>query len=61
MGDNEKPLVVSAILLALSNNEFSIEQLTGSKSNTDGKKIFTAIRDYMSQVEVTPDTKKKSP
>ena len=59
LGDSEKPLVVSAILLALSNKDFSIQSLTGSKTNTDGKKIFTAIKDYMEQVEVTPDTKKE--
>ncbi len=59
LGDSEKPLVVSAILLALSNEDFKIETLTGSKTNTDGKKIFAAIRDYMAQVEVTPDTKKE--
>lgn len=59
LGDSEKPLVVSAILLALSNEDFSMETLTGSKTNTDGKKIFTAIKDYMAQVEVTPDTKKE--
>jgi type I restriction-modification system DNA methylase subunit len=59
LGDDEKPLVVSAILLALSNKDFTIDSLTGSTTNTDGKKIYTAIKDYMAQVEVTPDTKKE--
>jgi len=59
LGDNEKPLVVSAILLALSNEDFKVDTLTGSKTNTDGKKLYTAIKDYMAQVEVTPDTKKE--
>lgn len=58
LGDDEKPLVVSAILLALSNKDFSIDTLTGSSTNTDGKKLYAAIVDYMAQVEVTPDTKK---
>ncbi len=58
LGDSEKPLVVSAILLALTNKDFDIETLTGNKNNTDGNKIFTAIEYYMDQVQVTPDTKK---
>ncbi len=59
LGDSEKPLVVSAILLALSNQEFKIDDLRGNKTNTDGKKIFNAIKDYMTQVKVTPETKKE--
>ncbi len=58
LGDSEKPLIVSAILLALTNKDFDIESLKGSKTNTDGDKIFTSIKDYMVQVQVTPDTKK---
>lgn len=58
LGENEKPLVVSAILLALSDSDFRIETLTGDKINTDGKKIFNALSNYMDRVEVTPNTKK---
>jgi type I restriction-modification system DNA methylase subunit len=59
LGDNEKPLVVSAILLALCNEDFKIETLTGDDKNTDGNKIFTALSFYMDKVEVTPSTKKE--
>ncbi|VXB18562.1 Adenine-specific methyltransferase activity [Flavobacterium sp. 9AF] len=59
LGDDEKPLVVSAILLALSDPNFKTENLTGDTVRTDGQKIFSAIEDYMKRVEVTPDTKKE--
>lgn len=59
LGDDEKPLVVSAILLALSDPNFKTVDLTGDNVRTDGQKIFTAIEDYMKRVEVTPDTKKE--
>lgn len=59
LGDDEKPLVVSAILLALSNKDFRIDTLTGSSTHTDGRKLYAAVKDYMAQTEVTPDTKKE--
>ncbi len=60
LGENEKPLVVSAILLALSDeNNFRSSNLTGDNINTDGNKIFASIDTYMRRVEVTPDTKKE--
>lgn len=58
LGDSEKPLVVSAILLALCDPDFKTENLTGDKINTDGKKIFNSLSNYMDRVEVTPTTKK---
>lgn len=58
LGDDEKPLVVSAIMLALSDDSFKTDNLTGDKVRTDGQKIFSAIEDYMKRVEVTPNTKK---
>lgn len=63
LGDSEKPLVVSAILLALSeeerqNGSFSMNLLTGDSVKTDGDKIFDAISTYMSQAEVEPASKK---
>lgn len=58
LGDNEKPLVVSAILLALCDPDFKIDNLTGDKINTDGKKIYNSLSNYMDRVEVTPTTKK---
>lgn len=59
LGDDEKPLVVSAIMLALSDDNFRTDSLTGDKVRTDGQKIFTAVEDYMKRVEVTPTTKKE--
>lgn len=59
LGDSEKPLVVSAILLALSDASFKVENLTGDTIRTDGQKIFDSIEDYMKRVAVTPDTKKE--
>ncbi|WP_459209094.1 HsdM family class I SAM-dependent methyltransferase [Aquimarina rhabdastrellae] len=58
LGDKEKPLVVSAILLALSDRNFKVEDLNGDEVRTDGDKIFDAIEDYMRRVKVTPQTKK---
>ncbi|MBQ3450781.1 MAG: hypothetical protein IJL12_07620 [Selenomonadaceae bacterium] len=41
LGEDEKPLVVAAILLALAEGKnFNVAQLTGDKINTDGEKIF---------------------
>lgn len=59
LGDSEKPLVVSAILLALMDNNFKTDNLIGDSIRTDGQKIFTSIDSYMQRVEVTPDTKKQ--
>lgn len=59
LGDSEKPLVVSAILLALQEPSFSLDSLTGDTIKTDGKKIFDALSTYMERVEVRPETKKE--
>ncbi len=57
--DTEKPLVVSAILLALSEKSFAIEQLTGDTERKDGEIIFDAIKTYMKRVKVEPEVKKE--
>ena len=60
LGDSEKPLVVSAILLALEEKDsFSTEMLTGDKIKTDGQKIFEAMSAHMDRVEVEPQVKKQ--
>ncbi len=59
LGDSEKPLVVSAVLLALSEKTFHIEDLNGDTKKTDGQKIYTALSDYMEQVNVEPTQKKE--
>lgn len=57
----QKPLVVSGILLALREIEyktFSIESLIGDTVKTDGQKIYDAIKSNLSRANVTPDTKR---
>lgn len=57
----QKPLIVSGIMLALREIEtktFSIESLTGDTVMTDGQKIFDAIRTNLNRANVTPDTKR---
>jgi type I restriction-modification system DNA methylase subunit len=57
----QKPLIVSGILLALREIEyktFSISSLNGDTIKTDGQKIFDAIRSNLSRANVTPDTKR---
>ncbi len=59
--DQEKPLVVSGILLALREIEFgnfSINLLTGDNTQTDGKKIMEAIESNLRRSRVSPETKK---
>lgn len=58
LGDHEKPLVVSAILLALSEDDFDTESLTGDTVKTDGMKIYDALSSHMERVHVGPQDKK---
>jgi type I restriction enzyme M protein len=58
LGDSEKPLVVSALLLALSEESFSLDSLTGDTLKTDGQKIFDALSTHMDRVKVSPEVKK---
>ena len=59
LGDSEKPLVVSAILLALREPTFSLSALTGDSIKTDGQIIYDALSTHMQRVEVKPETKKE--
>ena len=59
LGDTEKPLVVSAILLALCEDDFSTEDLTADKVKTDGMKIYNALSTHLDRVQVQPEVKKK--
>lgn len=57
----QKPLVVSGIMLALREIEFknfSVGSLVGDRQKTDGQKIFDAIKSNLNRVNVTPDTKR---
>lgn len=58
LGDHEKPLVVSALLLALSEDDFDTESLTGDHVKTDGMKIYDALSAHMDRVHVGPPDKK---
>lgn len=59
LGDKEKPLIVSALLLALRENSFNINSLTGDNLKTDGQKIYDALCTHMDRVDVKPDNKKQ--
>lgn len=57
----QKPLIVSGIMLALREIEyknFSIDNLVGDTTITDGQKIYDAIRANLNRANVTPDTKR---
>lgn len=59
--DIDKPLIVSGILLALREAEsknFSIDELVGDEINTDGDKIFNAIKDNLKRSKVAPEVKR---
>jgi type I restriction-modification system DNA methylase subunit len=58
LGDSEKPLVVSAILLALRENPNIADSLKGDKIKTDGKVIYEALTTHMTRVEVKPEMKR---
>ncbi len=61
LSNNDKPLVVSGILLALNEIEhknFSIDSLTGDKTKTDGQKIYEAIEANLKRCKVAPDVKR---
>ena len=58
LGETEKPIVVSAILLALCEAGFTTELLTGDSVKTDGGKIFEALSTHLDRVHVEPEVKK---
>lgn len=58
---DEKPLIVSGIMLALreiGHGSFSIENLNGDVELTDGQKIYNAIETNLKRANVTPETKR---
>lgn len=61
LGEDEKPLVVSAILLALAEKEFGfdISQLTSDKIHTDGAKLFGHMKNHLLRANVRPEVKKE--
>ena len=59
--DKNKPLIVSGILLALSEIEhknFDISDLNGDEINTDGMKIYKAIENNLRRANVSPEVKR---
>lgn len=59
--DQDKPLVIAGILLALDeikSSGFSIESLTGDTTSTDGAKIYAAIQTRLKRSNVGPDAKR---
>ena len=59
--DKNKPLIVSGILLALSEIEhknFDISDLIGDEIRTDGSKIYKAIEDNLKRANVSPEVKR---
>ena len=60
LGEDEKPLVVSAILLALNEKKnFDTRQLTGDTIHTDGAKIFEHVENHLKRAAVRPEVKKE--
>ncbi len=60
LGEDEKPLVVSAILLALAEGKnFSVDRLTGDTFDTDGAKLFDKVKVHLSRANVRPEVKKE--
>ncbi len=59
LSEQDKPVIVSGILLALCNKNFSTEQLTCSIGETkeerrrDGEKIYDAIKEHIQKVDDT--------
>lgn len=56
--DQDKPLVVSGILLALDDKFFSIDNLKGDETTTDGQLICEAIKRRLKASNVGPDAKR---
>lgn len=56
--DQDKPLVVSGILLALDDKFFDVNLLKGDKNTTDGELIYEAIRRRLTASNIGPDAKR---
>lgn len=61
LGDRDKPLVISGILLALREKEhgnLTIGQLNHDPAKPDGQKLWEAIRDNLRRSNVRPEVKR---
>ena len=63
LGEDEKPLVVSAILLALREQKygFRLDMLVGDtvQGNTDGEILYRYLENNLKRAKVSPDVKKE--
>lgn len=60
LGENDKPQIVSAILLALCHRNFSTDRLSQPNAElSDGEMIYDAIVKHMEEVHVEPKDKKE--
>lgn len=57
--DSEKPLVVSAILLALSDPTFRMDCLMGDEIQTDGAQIYATLSAYLNRRQIDEDLKRE--
>ena len=56
--DQDKPLVVSGILLALDDKFFDVNGLLGDENTTDGQLIYEAIQRRLKASNIGPDAKR---
>lgn len=60
LGENDKPQIVSAILLALCYRNFRTNELSRPDAEqSDGEMIYDAIVEHMEKVNVSPELKKE--
>ena len=55
--DQDKPLVVSGILLALDDKFFKPDDLLGDETTTDGQLIYDAIKRRLKASNIGPDAR----
>ena len=56
--DQDKPLVVSGILLALDDPFFSVDMMRGDRKTQDGQLIYDAIARRLKSSNVSPEMKR---
>lgn len=67
LSENDKPVIVSGLLLALRNPKFRTDRLSlpeeerreTCETRTDGEIVYDAIQQHMDDVNVTPERKKE--
>lgn len=59
LGETEKPLVVSALLLALQDPSFKLDNLSGDTVKTDGQIVWDALKSHLQRIRVKPDVKRE--